>query len=70
MLYKYQIWEDDEEEKEYDGVIWGCSTYESHVEKWSRGYRATVYLSENDPEAAYKIGKELIARYKAVSPNG
>lgn len=51
-----------------NGVYYSASERQSYVHEstcYPKVLRAYVYLTKDDPELAFKIGKDMIAKYKA-----
>ena len=64
MLYEFVIWENAIDTSRCRKVVWASPEYRNSVE-WNYRYYAYVYIDKDDPELAFKIAKDMIAKEKA-----
>lgn len=68
IQYQYMVHEESNEpSKEYYNVFRMHPKNENRIipSPFGKHLKALVYLTREDPELAFKIGKDMIARYKA-----
>lgn len=66
LQYRFRISDCDSRPSEYTDVFMLSPKRQNRAYSWSYDrVRVDVYLTKNDPELAFKIGKDMIAKYKA-----
>lgn len=66
VQYQFTVYEGSTEPpRRYDLIFKMSPWNENHILPKPFHARAIVYLTKNDPDLAFKIGKDMLAKYKA-----
>lgn len=65
IQYSFVVHQADKFPRDYFAILKKSPENKDYIINYTSGIRAVVYLTKNDPELAFKIGKDMIAKYKA-----